>query len=480
MAVIHKGASLVPSKLELVTAWMPEQRWYTGKGHVPELERMGGFRFEDPEGEVGVEVLLVADRAAEPVVVYQVPLTYRGAPLQDGERALLGTMEHSVLGRRWVYDGPHDPVYVTALVDTILTGARSDVAQASRGSNAVAVGSPTGFAHGTVSSSAVLTGEQSNTSIICRMSASGGGPAEPLIVKVFRTVQDGDNPDVIVQSALSRAGSVRVPLAFGHLSGAWDDPDGSGAEQHGQLAFAQEFIPGVEDAWRVALVAAASGTDFTARAHDLGVMTAEIHAALASSLGREAAGPEARQALLRSMEQTYAAAVASAPELESRASDVRRLLASAVSVEWPPLQRIHGDYHLGQVLDVPERGWVALDFEGEPLRPLAERVRPDLVQRDVAGMLRSFDYAAGSVRLAEGARPGSDPERWAADSRRAFLEGYASVAGGFDAGGRALIRVLELDKALYEVVYEARNRPSWLPIPLAAVGRILSEEGTAR
>jgi predicted trehalose synthase len=179
------------------------------------------------------------------------------------------------------------------------------------------------------------------------------------------------------------------------------------------------------------------------------------------------------------MQQTYAAAVASASELEVRAADVQRLLESAGSLTWPPLQRIHGDYHLGQVLDVPERGWVALDFEGEPLRPLAERVRPDLVQRDVAGMLRSFDYAAGSVLLAEGARPGSDPERWAADNRRAFLEGYASVAGEFDSDGRTLTRVLELEKALYEVVYEARNRPSWLPIPLAAVGRILSEEGTA-
>jgi 1,4-alpha-glucan branching enzyme len=479
MATVHKGASLVPSKLELLTAWMPGQRWYTGKGHVPDLERLGGFRFEDPRGEVGVEVLLVADRAADPVVVYQVPLTYRGAPLEGGERALVGTMEHSVLGSRWVYDGPHDPIYVAGLVDTILTGAHSDVAQASHGSNAVALGSPTGFAHGTLSSSTVLTGEQSNTSIICRMTAPGGGPAEPLIVKVFRTVQDGDNPDVVVQSALSRAGSTRVPLALGHLAGAWDDPTGSGAEHRGHLAFAQEFIPGVEDAWRVALVAAASGTDFTARARDLGVVTAEIHLALASTLGREEATPEARDALARSMQQTYAAAVASASELEVRAADVQRLLESAGSLTWPPLQRIHGDYHLGQVLDVPERGWVALDFEGEPLRPLAERVRPDLVQRDVAGMLRSFDYAAGSVLLAEGARPGSDPERWAADNRRAFLEGYASVAGEFDSDGRTLTRVLELEKALYEVVYEARNRPSWLPIPLAAVGRILSEEGTA-
>lgn len=480
MAIVHKGASLVPNKIELLTQWLPHQRWYAGKGQVPRLERVGGFRFEDPEGEVGVEVLLVADHSASPVVVYQVPLTYRGAPLEGAEHALVGTMEHSVLGPRWVYDGPHDPVYVAGLVETILTAGVSDIAQASQGSNAVAVGTSTGVTDGVVSSSKVLAGEQSNTSIICRMSAPGGGPGEPLIVKVFRIVQDGDNPDVVVQSALTRAGSTRVPAAFGHLSGAWDDPAGSGPEKHGHLAFAQEFIPGVEDAWRVALVAAAAGTDFTARARDLGVVTAEIHQALAQTLGRTEPTREAREALERSMQDRYAAAVASVPDLRSRSADVHRLLGQVGSVAWPPLQRVHGDYHLGQVLDVPERGWVALDFEGEPLRPLAERVLPDLVQRDIAGMLRSFDYAAGSVRLSGSSAAAANADAWAADCRAAFLAGYESVAGPFDAAGQTLVRVLELDKALYEVVYEARNRPSWLPIPVDAVDRILAEKGPER
>lgn len=477
MAIVHKGASIVPTKIELLTAWLPHQRWYAGKGHVPQLERLGGFRFEDPDGQVGVEVLLVVDRAASPAVIYQVPLTYRGAPLAGAEHALVGTMEHSVLGRRWVYDAPHDPVYVGELITTILAGLPSDEAQASLGSNALAVGFPTGLASGSVVSSRVLTGEQSNTSIICRMVAPDGRPAEPLIVKVFRTVQDGDNPDVVVQSALTQAGSDRVPLAYGHLAGAWDAPSGSGPEQRGHLAFAQEFIPGVEDAWRVALVAAAAGTDFTTRAHDLGVVTAQIHGVLAKTLGRTEATTQRRAELVTSMRERYAAAVAAVPALESRAADVHRLFERVAELTWPPLQRIHGDYHLGQVLDVPERGWVALDFEGEPLRPLAERVRPDLIQRDVAGMLRSFDYAAGSVRLAAAdTAPHGAPEAWAADCRTAFMRGYASVAGPFDSDGAELVRALELDKALYEVVYEARNRPTWLPIPVSAVDRILSEE----
>ena len=140
---------------------------------------------------------------------------------------------------------------------------------------------------------------------------------------------------------------------------------------------------------------------------------------------------------------------------------------------WPDLQRVHGDYHLGQVLDVPGRGWVLLDFEGEPLRPLAERNEPDLAARDIAGMLRSFDYAAGARSLAVA----QDTERaaaWAHDCRAAFLDGYASVAG--DPRGTpeaaALLDALELDKALYEVSYEARFRPGWSSIPISALSRL--------
>ena len=473
MAIVHEGATLVPSKIELVTAWLPHQRWYAGKGHQPSLQRVGGFRFEDPEGEVGVETLLLADVAASPPLVYQVPLTYRGAPLNGAEHALLGTMEHSVLGRRWVYDGPHDPVYVSTLVDTILSSATSDRAQASLGSNEPAFGHSTGHAHDVVvEEGKVLVGEQSNTSVICRMRTAGGEPSEPLIVKVFRTLQDGDNPDVVVQSALTEAGSTSVPIAMGDLRGAWESPASGAGTEHGHLAFAQEFIPGVDDAWRVALVAAASGADFTARARDLGATTARIHASLAASLGTEPAGAEARSALVSSMRERYATAVRNVPELADREAEVLTVLESVLEVDWPPLQRIHGDYHLGQVLDVPERGWVALDFEGEPLRPLRERIRPDLTARDVAGMLRSFDYAAGSVHLADALL---DATAWAADSRAAFLDGYAFVAGPADAADQVLTRALELDKALYEVVYEARQRPGWLPIPLQAVHRLLDE-----
>jgi predicted trehalose synthase len=469
---IYHDAVLDPTKVELVAGWIGAQRWYTGKGRTPSLRRVGGFRFEDPDGQVGMETLLLADSAHEPPVIYQVPLTYRGAPLPDGQDALLGTIEHSVLGTRWVYDAPHDPTYAMLLVGTILGSRDSRDAEGSPGSNEIARGHSTGRVTGTVHSSTVLVGEQSNTSIICRLRGPEGEPVEPLIVKVFRTLQAGENPDVVVQSALTEAGSHRVPTSFGHLAGGWDAVDGSGAE-HGHLAFAQEFIPGVEDAWRVALVAAAAGRDFTDRARDLGAVTAEIHRDLASRLGTEVAGAEARERLVAELESRYAAAVRAVPELAERRAESVTALRALLDVDWPPLQRIHGDYHLGQVLDVPERGWVALDFEGEPLRPLAERSRPDLPERDIAGMLRSFDYAAGSVRLAD---PSVDATGWAQSCREAFLDGYATVAGHHHEAQLTLVRALELDKALYEVVYEAQNRPTWLPIPVAAVARLLDEK----
>ncbi|MDX5318014.1 MAG: aminoglycoside phosphotransferase, partial [Actinomycetes bacterium] len=117
-------------------------------------------------------------------------------------------------------------------------------------------------------------------------------------------------------------------------------------------------------------------------------------------------------------------------------------------------------------LHVPNRGWVLLDFEGEPLRPMPERTQPDLALRDVAGMLRSFDYAAGAAEAPGGTE-------WAEHAREEFLEGYTSDAGDDPRDHGDLLAALELDKALYEAVYEARNRPTWLRIPLAAIERLL-------
>ncbi len=118
MAVVH-DTTLVPSKLELLAGWLPGRPWYRGTGTAPDLRRVGGFRVDDPDGEVGIQVLVVLDAGR---TAYVVPLAYRGAPLAGADDALLGTSEHGVLGRRWMYDGTRDPVAVAQLL-ALLTGA---------------------------------------------------------------------------------------------------------------------------------------------------------------------------------------------------------------------------------------------------------------------------------------------------------------------------------------------------------------------
>ncbi|MCO5973394.1 maltokinase N-terminal cap-like domain-containing protein [Actinoallomurus soli] len=114
MAVIHH-TTLRPTKLELLASWLPSRPWYLGGTDEPDLAKAGGFRLDDPQGAVGIEFMVVTDASGARPTTYLVPLTYRGAPLDGAEHALVGTMEHGVLGRRWAYDGCHDPVLVSRL-----------------------------------------------------------------------------------------------------------------------------------------------------------------------------------------------------------------------------------------------------------------------------------------------------------------------------------------------------------------------------
>jgi len=287
----------------------------------------------------------------------------------------------------------------------------------------------------------------------------------------------------VVQSALAAAGSTRVPRSVGYLGGQWPDAGAPAGLAAGHLAFAQEFLPGVEDAWRVAVAAVAAGTDFSERARTLGQATAQVHAELAQAMGTRQATSDDLTALTRSMQERHVSARSEVPALAAYDSMIRASIEAVSNATWPSLQRIHGDYHLGQVLDAPGRGWVLIDFEGEPLRPLPERTHPGLALRDVAGMLRSFDYAAGSWELAHPDPSPSamiDPPAWAGRARTAFLEGYASIAGRDPREDGALLDALELDKALYEVVYEARNRPTWLSIPTNAIARLARRSARPR
>jgi maltokinase len=167
------------------------------------------------------------------------------------------------------------------------------------------------------------------------------------------------------------------------------------------------------------------------------------------------------------------------PALRAQAGLLAGAYAELAGLREPiRVQRIHGDYHLGQVLRT-QSGWVVLDFEGEPAAPLATRRGRFSALRDVAGMLRSFDYAARHQLLSHSGRDSLElaARDWVARNTGAFCAGYAE-AGGTDPRGQAtLLRALTFDKAVYEVMYEARNRPSWLPIPLDSLAASSQPEG---
>jgi maltokinase len=411
-----------PSDRDL-ESWIADRRWYASKGSVPHLRTIStddGTR-------------LVLDEAPTVPVLYQSPIT--SGP--DGT----------------VVDATTDLAWVSALA------ARIDAAPDSL--------SPIGR----VTAARVLTGEQSNTSVICDTESG-----DRVIIKVFRVLHHGDNPDVTTQLALTAAGSTRVPRVYGALRADWPDvgrPDGTAT---GHLAFAQEFLPGLDDAWRVALQEAQAGTPFGDRAEQLGTALADVHRTLAGALPTEPADAPRRDAAVATMHARLDTAAREAPAVADHVDAIRAVYARAAGATWPDLQRIHGDLHLGQVLSAPDpRGWVFLDFEGEPLRPLDERSLPDVTLRDVAGMLRSFDYVAGA--LAHDAEP-VDAAAWAAEARARFLEGYQRGTGADLAAHSALLDAFELDKAVYEVVYETRNRPDWVGIPLAAVARLVGDSGS--
>jgi maltokinase len=199
-----------------------------------------------------------------------------------------------------------------------------------------------------------------------------------------------------------------------------------------------------------------------------------VHTALARALPTVTLGPAQLQPLVDSMVERLDAATQAVPALRPYAPNLRSAFEAVAQLgaegrTWTA-QRIHGDLHLGQCLRSPAGQWTLIDFEGEPAKSLAERRMPQPTVRDVAGMLRSFDYAAHSVR------PGVPG--WAETCRAAYCSGYAEAGGGDPRHDPVLLRAYETDKAVYEVVYEARHRPDWLPVPLSAIRRLASTPST--
>ncbi|RZS59110.1 trehalose synthase-fused probable maltokinase [Microcella putealis] len=431
------------STMECLTDWMTRQRWYAGKGRVPNLVEVTREQWPSEDPDARVIVFIVRDLANNPPSLYHVPVVVRQTVPKGAGPALIGKNADG----EYLFDGAHDPAYTTALL------RRMHVHRQDR----------TARVHG---------GEQSNTSIIF----DRGGEA-PVVAKVFRLVHAGENPDVTLPSALTSRGYRQVPRMLGSVTGFWDDPHEPSRSFSGHLAFAQEFMRDVVDGWELALERAAAGDPFVAEAAALGQVTARIHQGLAEALPVRPATLGDIVGFVAGWHQRLAVASSDVPALRALRPAIEAVYDRAQDAPWPALQRVHGDYHLGQVLHRSGGEWVVVDFEGEPLRPLDERTRVDSPLRDVAGMLRSFDYVTGArlnTAPDEDARAAVD-RAWSRRVREAFLDAYVAESGSILDDYRALLDAFELDKAVYEAMYEARNRPAWLPIPMDAVRALVAQ-----
>ncbi|MFJ4316764.1 1,4-alpha-glucan branching protein [Streptomyces lavendulae] len=217
MAVIHH-TTLTPTKLELIAEWLPLRPWYQGAGDVSRLARAGGFRLDDPEGEVGIEFMVVTDASGDGPVAYLVPLTYRGAPLDGAGDGLVGTLEHGVLGKRWVYDGAHDPVMVEQLL-ALLAGRAAAQAQGESDTPDPAVG----VLAGPAGVPAPLTGagkvsDTAGATVVVVGAAGEAGPLHDLtLIRVLRpgpAVGDGIRGQVLAGWTAPDGAAERGAFAF--------------------------------------------------------------------------------------------------------------------------------------------------------------------------------------------------------------------------------------------------------------------------
>jgi maltokinase len=315
--------------------------------------------------------------------------------------------------------------------------------------------------------------EQSNSSLVFD---------DALVLKAYRRIEAGVNPELELLRFLTDRGFPSIASLQG-----WASYRGTPVEA--TLAIAQDYLPGEGDGWELALRSLREGwgDEFVERLRVLGEVTGAMHTVLASdhsdpSFAPEEPSTESLGLLTASVDEEIEELFVSLPEAEAlgpilgRGEEVREQLRGLSHAgDVGKIIRTHGDYHLGQALWTGD-SWVILDFEGEPARPIVDRRRKRSPLRDVAGMLRSFAYAASAARIEHGVDP---PEGWEDRARDAFLLGYlAEVDSSLIPSGSSferLLAVFELEKAVYELRYELDNRPSWVPIPVAGIARLLEQ-----
>ncbi|WP_225099588.1 maltokinase [Streptomyces sp. CoH27] len=450
-----RNTPLIASLDPLLRTWLPRQRWFAGKGRpVTGFTPVAVTELLPPDGRLGLYHLLLRVHQTGvpgPGDCYQFLIGVREALPPRLAPALIGHVTQGPLAGRTVYEALYDPRPAEVLLEALRTQARIGGLRFER---------DPGQEIRTDLVARLMTAEQSNSSVVY---------GDTFILKLLRRVVTGVNPDLELPLALAREGCPRVPAPT-----AWAYAE-TGREPY-VLAVLQPYVRGGADGWELALRELAKGEDFAAEARELGRATAEVHTALARALPTVTLGHVQLQGLADGMIARLEAAVQAVPGLRPYATGLRQAYAAlyrlAAEGDTRTAQRIHGDLHLGQCLRSADGQWSLIDFEGEPARPLAERRLPQPPVRDIAGMLRSFDYAARSVTP-----PAPD---WAHGCRAAYCAGYAEVSGHDPRADAELLRAYETDKAVYEAVYEARHRPDWLPVPLSAIARLAAPDQEAR